>query len=530
MEQSTPLLLGPVQCINLVSALGALSIGIFVYMKDRSSITNRLFLAIAVSLCLWTATSTLSDVMHLHSSALAWARLALLGPFWFSGLVHIFSYQFPEQRHISLQRIALIMGPSVLIMPLLATRLNVVAVRPAEWGTDFIPGPLYAVGLVYALVNLGFAGYNLRKAYVRTPCPVTRRQLILIRVALFTVVLSMALTNAILPLAFNYTKASAIGPASSFFFVVLVAYAVMRHRLLQAKILASELFCCALLYVTFATLFRAIDTVDLVLRLSAFLATAVFAVLLSSSLNDDLVDVNMKLALSEKVEAARAAVADAERRRNEFMEVASERLQKPANSIRHGLEWLRDGNYGQLPKAAQEKIEQLAEQHHRLCQQIARYVSVPTMGGEQVRCEQEVFAAGPLAKDLMDDMRDDAKQRGVNLAFSVQANLPPVIADREKFMDVVSALLESGMKHSAAGHNIELKMQLSSSGEFVKFTVSDPGADADDIAMAMDDLLHGLECHAEAVRAMGGIMQVEEEAGITVITFTLPAANVSQTA
>src|SRR5689334_1381247 len=114
------ILLTPTSVTNFTSALAVFTLGIFIYLRNRKDPVHQLAFAMALFLGFWAMSSTLSDVMHEPGPALFWARMSIIGPYFFPAFFLIFSYQFPVPNgRMRWWKAALILLPSFVAMALL---------------------------------------------------------------------------------------------------------------------------------------------------------------------------------------------------------------------------------------------------------------------------------------------------------------------------------------------------------------------------------------------------------------------------
>jgi signal transduction histidine kinase len=134
-----------------------------------------------------------------------------------------------------------------------------------------------------------------------------------------------------------------------------------------------------------------------------------------------------------------------------------------------------------------------------------------------------------LVRDAVDAARPLAAAKRIALAALVPPDLPPVVADRERILQVFSNLLGNAVKFTAEGGRVEVRATRrdgEGGGGVVEFTVSDTGP-----GIAPEDLPHvferfwrakkvartgtglGLAITKAIVEAHGGQVRAESEPG-----------------
>lgn len=482
-------LLTPTSIINFTSALAVLGLGYFIYSRDRGSVANQLSLLVAIFLAFWALSSTLSDVMHSPRPAMIWAQLAIIGPYFFAAYFLLFSHVFPTPSgRLGWLKATMIMLPSLAVCMLVTSPLNVVEIRLADWGTDFTPGPLYPIGILYLLLYLGLATANFVRSLRRTTDPLVRKQVKIVLLAVALQTLSMITTNALLPLLFNYTKASVIGPASSLFFVVLMMYAVLKHGFLSVKVLASEMFAITLTFVSFITLFDARSVAGYVRNLVVFLATGGVGLLLANSVSAEVRRREQLQLLTTELRRANEHLKDVDKLKSEFISIASHQLRTPISVIKGYLSLLIEGAYGACAPMATEKIRQMFAMNERLVHMVNNMLNVSRIEKDKIEFDCKLFDVAEVIRQTVAELALTVEQKGLKLEFvSPPAKPVRAFADPERLHEVLGNLIDNAVKYSEQG-GIEVRLKARAKEGVAVITVKDEG-----IGMAPEDRKHIFE-------------------------------------
>jgi len=223
-----------------LSLLLALILGLIVLSKNPRNITNRVFSCFSFSIAFWIFTVAMADISREIGPALFWTKAAIIGPSLVAPLFLWFSLIFPVQKSkIPLKKLVLMFLPSIILIVLSPTKLNVEEVMIAEWGTDFTPGHLYTFLFLVLIVYMGLGFYNLVKKR-KTTQGIERAQIkYFIYGTLTTLVLGL-LANLILPVL-GYGRASTLGPSSSLILIGFTAYAIIKHRFMDIRFAVNKI-------------------------------------------------------------------------------------------------------------------------------------------------------------------------------------------------------------------------------------------------------------------------------------------------
>jgi signal transduction histidine kinase len=459
--------------INFVSAVLITILGFFVLRRDRRNSLNKLFSLMTISLAFWIFSSALSDLMKSPGDALILADLALVGPFFFVALLFFFVHGFPTPRG-SLNRwiYVLVLLPPFLALPLVFTPLNIESVTAESWGTNFVPGPLYNVLGLYILIMFVASGRELFLKYKAFKDPERRSQLYFLTIAFALTVVFGTLANLVLPLLGD-ARLSTIGPSATVFFVLFCTYAIVKHHLLDVKVIAAELFGTIMMLVTFFQLFTASTVGDFTLKLLLFLTTSVVAALLIKSV---LQEVRRRQEMQHM--AAELAVSNKRLRqlddlKTTMVSIASHQLRGPLGGMRGYLTMFRDGDLGPVTDRQREIVRMNLNVLTRLLNAIETFLDITKLESGKMLLRKETLPLDDAVRDVVDEFTVLAEKKGLKLTFEVRGERPVwVDFDPEKIKHVVFNLIDNALKYTERG-SIAVTVR-SEAGEAV-FEVKDTG-------------------------------------------------------
>lgn len=240
--------------------------------------------------------------------------------------------------------------------------------------------------------------------------------------------------------------------------------------------------------------------------------------------------------LSESLNTMAEALEETEQRRREFIADVSHELRTPLSTLQGYMEGLMDGvvepseETWALLYAEAERMRRLVDDLQQLSRAEAGQLTLdrtPNPPQEAVRIARESML--PLFAE-----------KGVELENALAGDLPPVAADRDRLVQVLTNLLNNALRYTQAGGRVTLEAEARSNE--VLFKVSDTG-----VGISSEHLPHvferfyrveksrsregggsgvGLAISRALVETMGGEMWAES-AGPgkgAAFMFTVPAA------
>jgi PAS domain S-box-containing protein len=247
-----------VSLLLVASALGALAL--FVWRANRRTQTNTRFAILAVAISMWVVgVAGLQTGFHLEF----WARFTFAAASLIPPAFLAFMQAYPVHAAALPARLLNVTVISGGMLALLAasTDLVVYDTRIVEDALARKSGPLYPVFAAYFVVVWCVALANLFAKW-RNARGLARAQIQYLGAGIVTATAGGIGINLLLPLATGFSTYSWVGPYFTLGFLALVAHAIIRHRLMDLRLVVHRG-----LTVVFAVLFSLIPVGALLLLL-----------------------------------------------------------------------------------------------------------------------------------------------------------------------------------------------------------------------------------------------------------------------
>jgi PAS domain S-box-containing protein len=245
--------------------------------------------------------------------------------------------------------------------------------------------------------------------------------------------------------------------------------------------------------------------------------------------------------------AARAALAvdkarlyraaqQATQARDEVLSIVSHDLRNPLNTIimsaGYLLEFAGDGRNGSDTRQL-AIIKRQAEQMNRMIHDL---LDVARIEAGRLAVEERREDPASLLREACEAAQRMAESEALTVSREAEPDLPPVCADRQRVLQVMSNLIGNAIRFTPADGRITLEARRD--GDCVRFSVADTGTgiDAADLPHLFERFYQarknrrggaglGLSISKGIVEAHGGRIGVESEPGRgTTVFFTLPVA------
>ena len=232
------------------------------------------------------------------------------------------------------------------------------------------------------------------------------------------------------------------------------------------------------------------------------------------------------------------AAEHAGRARAEMVAVVSHDLKNPLATIQLAVSFLLedlvpDDEAHQSEREQLNAIHRSAERMYRLIHDL---LDVAAIEAGQLAVARSPLAVDVLVADALELLRPLAAAKHIALVTDLPPGLPPVVADRERVLQVFSNLGGNALKFTPENGRVEIRA--SGRDAAVEFAVRDtgPGIASEDLPHIFDRFWQaqktaragaglGLAIAKGVIEAHGGAIQVESESGRgSRFTFTLPIA------
>ena len=227
------------QIVTLIVIVFVLVLGSAVFLNNKKKPANIVFGLLVLSIVGWTISNDLADNTRQFSQALFWVRGSFAFTSLFLGMLWLFSHAYTEKGRLN-PRIAIPISISAVIMFILSfTPAIVRTVELKSWGANTINGNYFFIFLIYFLLTLTGATLRLISRYKKVRGQ-QRQQIQYLFFGFSLSILFGATTNLILPLITGSTELAKYGPFGMVFLLAFTSFAIIRHRLLDIRLLVLK--------------------------------------------------------------------------------------------------------------------------------------------------------------------------------------------------------------------------------------------------------------------------------------------------
>lgn len=234
--------------------------------------------------------------------------------------------------------------------------------------------------------------------------------------------------------------------------------------------------------------------------------------------------------------------------KTEFISFVSHELKQPMTSIKGYTDLMIKGAAGELNDAQRSFLETVRSNADRMNKLVSDLLDVSRIESGRMRLDVGVVSIQQVIEDALRTIRGQIEAKKQRLELDIASDLPPVKADRDRLVQILTNLVSNAHKYTPEGGRIAIRAERWSNGQGRKeeamlalCAVSDTGigispADQERLFTkyfrADDPAVHsvagtglGLIITKSLVELHGGEIWVESELGKgSTFTFTIPIA------
>jgi signal transduction histidine kinase len=205
-----------------------------IFLRDPTNRTNRTYGFFSLAAVSWTLSNYLSEVKATNIWLL---RLTFLSGVLIFYTVTQFIISMKSAQSIRFEKLITIFKFSSYLVAILSlTPFFVVSESPGNAGSSINTGFGYVIFLVYLALAFVYGVIMMLYERQHASSPIVKKQLSIISLSVIIYAILAIGANVVLPLLVNNWSSSNYGPIFTLVFVGVLAYAIIRHRLFDIRL------------------------------------------------------------------------------------------------------------------------------------------------------------------------------------------------------------------------------------------------------------------------------------------------------
>lgn len=454
------------QNIFLALSVGLnIGLGSYVLYRQKKTIGARAFFAMALALATWG----ISQLIFLNTpSPTIWAaKLLYFSAAFIPSMFTIFVITFVGKE----KRLSKSLWGFILVANVFAAFISgwsdvlIQKVGIADGIRTISFSSLYPMYIFYIIGLLGWGFYILLKMYHHAK-GIFRAQLQYVFLGSALTAIGGITTNLIMPWLGEF-RFFWMGPLFSFFMVVLFTYAIIRHHLLNVRVIATEIFTALILLAALSNIILSDSTRELAVNSFIFILIFIFGILL------------IRQTLREM--RALQELSDA---KSEFISIASHQLRAPLTAVKGYVSMLIEGTYGNISEEVKNTLQKVSASNERLVQLVNDLLGASRIEEGKLMYSFERVSIPDMIGEVVEELKISADMKDIGLIWKKPPNSQNffVRGDLAKLRQVILNLIDNGIKYTKEG-KVEIYLARDIKPLHLRISVRDTG-----IGVSKEDL------------------------------------------
>lgn len=184
----------------------------------------------------------------------------------------------------------------------------------------------------------------------------------------------------------------------------------------------------------------------------------------------------------------RQAVKEAEEGRSEFIDFVAHELKQPMTAIQGYAKMLTLGIGGELTDTQRQFARVIGSNAERMGRLVNNLLEVSRLEAGRISLHLAAIEAGEIVGEAIAATQAEVEARYHALAVEIPADLPPVLADRDRLLQILINLISNAYKYTPEGGRLRITVGRLGGPEApagsLRFSVSDSGIGMSDQELA----------------------------------------------
>lgn len=460
----------------VAAAIGIL--GFVVFINNKKSITHKIFFIESVVTVAYIFTNYAAYKFLSTDIVLILLRLVLFISLWHAFFMFYLFYVFPSEevempgwlKKTLLPLMFLVSGVVLSSFAFVSIDKEIVLgkVALATQGPGMAFFGITVVGLV-------FGGIVLLLKKMLAAKGEQKKQLCFVFVGTLITYSCLIVFNYIFPAIFNNGYFVPFAPLFIAPFIAFSAYAIMRHGLLNVKVLSSEMLVFFLSIATLVQIFFSSGSPEVVFRMSIFFLVVMFGLRLIQSAQHEAEQRQKIEQIAKDLAEANERLRELDKEKSEFVSIASHQLRTPLTAISGYASMLLEGSYGKLSKKSEEAISRISQSSGRLALIIEDFLDITKIEQGRMTYVFTTVDMKSLLHGIVEELRPRAREKNMDIVLKILGEgASNATADFGKIRQVMSNLIDNAIKYSGVG-NVDVTLSKDSTRGKLKISIHDTG-------------------------------------------------------
>lgn len=460
----------------IAAAIGIL--GFVVFINNKKSITHKIFFIESLLTVAYIFVNHLIYKISSISTIIIFLRFILFVSLCHAFFMFYLFYVFPEEKVEMPWWFKKIVFPLVLLVSgVVLSPLGFASISDNFLGAAtpvLVPGggmPFFGI----TIMGLVIGGIILLFKKTRAAKGEQKKQFRFMFTGTLITYSSLLFFSYICPVILGETYFTRFAPLFIAPFIAFSAYAIMRHGLLNVKVLSSEMLVFFLSIATLVQIFFSAGSTEVVFRMSIFFLVVMFGLRLIQSAQHEVEQRQKIEQIAKDLAEANERLRELDKEKSEFVSIASHQLRTPLTAISGYASMLLEGSYGKLSKKSEEAISRISQSSGRLALIIEDFLDITKIEQGRMTYVFTTVDMKSLLHGIVEELRPRAREKNMDIVLKILGEgASNATADFGKIRQVMSNLIDNAIKYSGVG-KVDVTLSKDSTRGKLKISIHDTG-------------------------------------------------------
>lgn len=456
---------------HIPTAIVALFIGIYVFLRNKDTLSGKILFSISVCFFLWSFLDLAIWTNYANNSVLmfAWSLIEIFSVSLFL-LCLYFIYTFVYQKDAPFLYKLIF---SLLLLPVVfaaSTTFNLTSYDIQECvaiENSYFLNYVFYLKLSLSVLIVGLALVNFFRSKFRR-----KLEIALLSLGVVSFVFAFFIAGQISERTGIYIF-EIYGLFGMVVFMGFLAYLIVKFQTFNIKMLGVQALVASLIMLV-AAQFTFIDNkISIILNSVTVLLTFGFGYMLIKGVKREIQQREHIEKLAQDLEKANFRLRELDQMKSQFLSFASHQIRSPLTAIKGYTSMALEGDFGEMPEKIKGVVETLDKSAQSLIVIVNEFLDVSRIEQGRMKYEMVDFDVKKLVEETVAELRPNVEIKGLKFAFSAEDNQNySVHADQGKIKQVIGNIVDNAIKYTPSG---SINVNVSRTKSTVNITVTDTG-------------------------------------------------------
>ncbi len=475
----------PGNTITFFAGIVMLITGFIVYARDRDKKSNLFFLLLSFSAALWSITLGLFEItQNIYTANLLLVLVYITAAIIPLALLFFSLALATEKINLSRLKFIFVFLPFILISTgLLIPDFMLKNMDGFDSSTKMIAfGKWFPLFIVYILAYLFLSLGILVKRY-RESAGIFKVELRYIFLSTLSAISCSLAANLFLPNA-GVFEFFWIGPTIIVLTLLVIGFLIIKYNFWNLKLVATELFASLIIMTLVVEILITTSVIDFITKLAITFLVAFSSIFLIRSVRNEVEAKEEVEKLLKDLALANDELQTLDKRKSEFLSIASHHLRDPLTAIKGYASMLIEGSFGgELSDGVKDAMQKIFESSKRLVIIIEDFLNITQIEQGEMAYSISLVNMKKLVGDVVEEMSPSASRAGLWFHFlsdGVSSEGSIIEGDIGKLRQVITNLIDNSVKYTPKGGLRVMLAHTEHGGKsYLQLSVADTGIGMD---------------------------------------------------